>query len=58
MIHYVLGNIDRVRIWLSDGLTEYGWVHMLDRSIDLLAAVKPKTFLMYFMDIMVKSIDN
>ena len=58
MIHYVLGNIDRVRIWLSDELPEYGWGHMLDRSIDLLATVKPKTFIMYFMNIMVKYIDN
>lgn len=44
VIHYVLGNIDRARIWLSDELSEYGWVFMPDGSLDLLGYSKTEDF--------------
>jgi len=44
VIHYVLGNIDRARVWLSDELSDYGWIHMPDGSLDLLEYSKTEDF--------------
>mgnify|MGYP003288689721 CR=1 FL=1 len=43
VIHYALGNIDITRKQL-DVLSEYGWVHMPDGSLDLLGYSKTEDF--------------
>lgn len=36
VILYLLGEVDRAKVWLSDELSEYGWVEMPDSSLELL----------------------
>lgn len=36
IIHHVLGNTERAKRWLSDELSQYGWVQMPDGALNLL----------------------
>lgn len=44
VIHYVLGNIDRARVWLSEELSEFGWFSMPSDSLDMLGFSNEEEF--------------
>lgn len=44
VIHFYLGNKERAKAWLSDELSEYGWIFMPNESLDLLGFSSTKDF--------------
>ena len=44
IIHFVLGNVNRAKVWLSEELSEKGWVEMPVSSLELLGFNKIEDF--------------
>lgn len=44
VIHYILGNTTRAKIWLTEDLSEYGWVFMSNETLNLLGMEKTEDF--------------
>ena len=44
VIHLCLGNKKKAKLWLSDELSEYGWIFMPNKSLDLLGFNDTKEF--------------
>lgn len=44
VIHFYLGNKKRAKTWLSDELSEYGWIFMPDEALNLLEFCSTKDF--------------
>ena len=44
IIHYVLGNVDCAKVWLTEELSDKGWVEMPDCSLELLGFNKIEDF--------------
>lgn len=44
VIHFYMDNKETAKVWLSERLSEYGWIHMPDESLDLLGFSSTKDF--------------